>query len=140
MYKNLALLNGGILAIMVFLNGMLANRTGAYLSTFIFHAIGLLLIILIALFKKNKLPNIKAVPLVLSLSGILNVVTILLNNISIPQIGVTLAVGVSLFGQLVMSGLVEHFGLFKMPINRFKKEKAFGLSFIALGLIVMITL
>lgn len=140
MYKNLALVNGIILAVMVFLNGMLASKTGPYMSTLIYHVLGLLLIIIIAIIKKNKLPNMREVPFLLLLPGVLSVITILLNNISIPHIGVTLAVGVGLFGQLVMSSLVEHFGLFGMPVNKLKKGKIIGLSIISLGIIFMINL
>jgi len=39
-----------------------------------------------------------------------------------------------------MSSLVEHFGLFGMPVNKFKKEKILGFSIISLGIIVMITM
>lgn len=140
MYKNLALINGVILAIMVFLNGMLASITGPYMSTLIYHVLGLLLIIFISIIKKNRLSNFKKVPLIFLLPGILSVITILLNNISIPKIGVTLAVGVGLFGQLVMSSFVEHFGLFGMPANKIKKEKILGLSIISLGIIFMMTM
>lgn len=140
MYKNLTLINGVILAIMVFFNGMLSNITGPYIGTLIYHIIGLFFIILIALIKKNSFCNLKKIPFILFLPGILSVVTILLNNISIPQIGVTLAGGVGLFGQLVMSSLVEHFGLFGMPINKLKRGKVLGLSIISLGIIAMITM
>jgi len=140
MYKNLALINGVILAIMVFFNGMIAKITGPYMSTLIFHLLGLLLIIIISLISKNRLTSLKQIPFIFFLPGILSVITILLNNISIPQIGLTLSIGVTLFGQLVMSSLVEHFGLFGMPVNKFKKEKTLGFSIIALGIIVMITI
>lgn len=140
MYKNLALINGVILAIMVFLNGMLAGITGPYMSTLIFHVLGFVLIIIISVIKKNRLSNLKEVPLVFFLPGILSVITILLNNICIPQIGITLAIGITLFGQLVISSLVEHFGLFGMPINRLKKEKIAGFSIISLGIVIMITI
>lgn len=140
MYKNLALINGILLAVMVFLNGMLSGITGPYISTLIFHVLGLILILIIATAKKNKLSNFKEIPLMLFLPGILNVITILLNNIAIPRIGLTLSTGVTLFGQLVMSSLVEHFGLFGMPVNRFKKGKILGFSAISLGIIAMITI
>ncbi|HCQ88879.1 MAG TPA: EamA-like transporter family protein [Clostridium sp.] len=140
MYKNLALINGVILAIMIFLNGMLLNITGPYISTLIFHIIGFILIIIISIIKKNRLSNLRKLPLMFFLPGILSVVTILLNNISIPKIGLTLTIGITLFGQLVMSSLVEHFGLFGMPVNKFKKEKILGFSIISLGIIVMITM
>lgn len=140
MYKGLALINGILLAIMVFLNGIQSSITGPYLSTLIYHVLGFLLIIIISQVKKNKLPNLKELPLLFFLPGVLGVITILLNNISIPKIGVTLVAGVGLFGQLVMSALVEHFGLFGMPVNRLKRGKILGFSIISLGIIVMITL
>lgn len=140
MYESLALVNGIFLAIMVFFNGMIANITGPYMSTLIFHVLGFILILIISIIKKNNLPNLKKVPLLLFLPGFLGVITILLNNISIPRIGLTLSIGVTLFGQLIMSSLVEHFGLFGMPVNRFKKEKILGFLTISLGIIVMITM
>lgn len=140
MYKNLAIINGVILAIMVFFNGMLARITGPYMSTLIFHMLGFILIIIISIIKKNKFSSLKELQPIFFLPGVLGVITILLNNLSIPRIGVTLVTGVSLFGQIVMSSLVEHFGLFGMPANRFKKEKALGFSMILLGIIVMITM
>lgn len=126
MYKNLALINGVMLAIMIFLNGMLASITGPYMSTLIFHILGFILIIIISIIKKNRISDLKEMQNIFFLPGILGVITIFLNNISIPQIGLTLAIGATLFGQLVMSSLVEHFGLFGMPINKFKKEKILG--------------
>ena len=140
MYKNLALINGALLAIMVFLNGMLAGITGPYMSTLIFHVLGLILIFTIFLIKKNRLSNFKEIPPEYFLPGVLSVITILLNNICIPQIGLTLTIGVTLFGQLVMSALVEHFGLFGMPVNSFGKEKIPGFSIISLGIIVMVSM
>ena len=140
MYKNLALINGVILAIMVFVNGMLASITGPYMSTLIYHLLGFSLIIFISIIKKNKLSNLKEVPPFLFLPGILSVLTILLNNISIPKIGITLCIGVGLFGQLVTSSFIAHFGLFGVCPNKLKKEKILGFSIISLGILAMITI
>ncbi|MEJ8552985.1 DMT family transporter [Tepidibacter sp. Z1-5] len=138
MYKNLGIITGIILAIMLFFNGMLASITGPYMSTLIFHVVGLIIIMMISIGTKNKLPNITKIPVLFLLPGVLSVLTILLNNICIPQIGVTLVVGISLFGQLMMSNVVDHFGMFGMPVNKFKKEKIIGFSIISLGIIFMI--
>ncbi|HAK41414.1 MAG TPA: EamA-like transporter family protein [Clostridium sp.] len=140
MYKNLALLNGVILAIMIFFNGILSSITGPYMSTLIFHVLGFILILAISMVKKNNIVNFKKVPLMFFLPGILSVITILLNNICIPQIGITLTIGISLYGQLIMSIFVEHFGLFGMPVNKFRKEKILGFSIITLGTVVMIVM
>lgn len=138
MYKNLGVIVGIILAIMLFFNGMLASITGPYMSTLIFHVIGLIIILIISIITKNKISDLTKIPVLFLLPGVLSVLTIQLNNICIPQIGITLVVGISLFGQLVMSNIVDHFGLFGMPINKFRKEKIVGFSIILLGIIAMI--
>jgi transporter family-2 protein len=138
MYKSLALFNGILLAIMVFFNGMVTKKTGPYVSTLIFHTIGLIIIVLIAIVRKNKFPKLIGMKLMFLLPGVLGVITIFLNNLCIPVIGVTLTSSISLYGQLIMSIIVEHFGLFGMPVNKFRKEKLLGFSIISLGAIVMI--
>ncbi len=140
MYNYLAVLNGGILAIMIFLNELLASIIGPYISTLVFHVLGLILIVSIGTIKKIRFSNLRKIPILFFLPGVLGVIVILLNNICIPQIGITLAIGVSLFGQLVMSSLVEHFGLFGMPVNKVKKEKILGFSIISIGIIMMVTM
>ena len=139
MYRNLALLNGALLAIMLFVNGMTASIIGAYAGTLLFHLAGLLLILIIILLKRKKFIRWNEIRPVFLLPGVLSVITILLNNLCVPKLGVTLTIGISLYGQLIMSGLVEHFGLFGMPQNRFKKEKVLGFSIISLGIFLMIT-
>lgn len=64
-------------------------------------------------------------------------VAVVLNNICFSNLGVTLTLALSLFGQLIMSNLVDHFGLFNMPKIKFKKEKLIGFSIITLGIVVM---
>ncbi|WP_346935937.1 DMT family transporter [Clostridium sp.] len=59
-YRNLAILNGILLAIMIFLNGVLSEKIGLYLSTLIYQVLGLLLILLVSIVRKNKLPNRKS--------------------------------------------------------------------------------
>jgi transporter family-2 protein len=125
---------------MVYYNGMLSGITGPYLSALIFHLLGLVLILAISLARKNKLPSLAKVPPLYFLPGILSLATILLNNLCIPRLGVSLTVGVGLYGQLAMSSLVEHFGLFGMPLRKFRKGKLAGFSLISLGIAAMISL
>lgn len=139
-YKNLAVLNGVLLAIMIFLNGVLSKRIGLYISTLIYHVLGLLLILLVSIIVKNKLPKFNKIPAILFLPGILSVFVIFLNSLSSSKIGITLTAGMGLFGQLVLSTLIDHFGLFGMPVNKLRKEKILSFSIIISGLIFMIIL
>ncbi|AUM87026.1 hypothetical protein RSJ21_05190 [Clostridium botulinum] len=139
-YRNLAVLNGILLAIMIFLNGVLSEKIGLYISTLIYHVLGLLLILLVSIVRKNKLPKFNKIPVILFLPGILSVLVIFLNNLSSSKIGITLTAGMGLFGQLVISALIDHFGLFGVQVNKMRKEKILSFSLIITGLIFMILL
>ncbi|HID0815943.1 DMT family transporter [Clostridium botulinum] len=139
-YRNLAVLNGILLAIMIFLNGVLSEKIGLYISTLIYHVLGLLLILLVSIVRKNKLPKLNKIPVILFLPGIISVLVIFLNNLSSSKIGITLTAGMGLFGQLVISALIDHFGLFGVQVNKMRKEKILSFSLIITGLIFMILL
>ncbi|APQ76317.1 EamA-like transporter family protein [Clostridium botulinum] len=139
-YRNLAVLNGILLAIMIFLNGVLSEKIGLYISTLIYHVLGLLLILLVSIVRKNKLPKLNKIPVILFLPGILSVLVIFLNNLSSSKIEITLTAGMGLFGQLVISALIDHFGLFGVQVNKMRKEKILSFSLIITGLIFMILL
>ncbi|TCO74610.1 DMT family transporter [Marinisporobacter balticus] len=140
MYKGLALKSGVLLAMMLFLNGMLGGVIGPYYSNLIFHLIGLLLICMIAVIRKNQWVKLNEIPKMFFLPGILSALIVLLNNICIPKLGITLVVGISLFGQLIVSNLIDHYGLFEMEVKRFKKEKLVGFSIILVGMFAMLFL
>lgn len=139
MYKNLIVFNGMLLAVMIFFNGVISSKVGPIVGTLIFHVLGLIMILAISIIKKNKL-NLRKVSLFTYLPGMMSVITILLNNLCIPELGVTLTVGISLFGQLVISCLIGHLGLFGMPVYRFRKEKILGFSMISAGILIMMLL
>lgn len=140
MYGNLAVLNGILLAIMIFLNSVLSKKIGLYNSTLIHHIFGFILILLISIIRKNKLPKFNQIPIFLFIPGILSVLVIFLNSICSSKIGITLTAGMGLFGQLVISTLIDHFGLFGMPVMKLRKENILSFSLIIAGLICIIIL
>lgn len=139
MYKGLALKAGVLLSIMFFFNGMLTSKVGPYYSNLIFHLIGLVLILIISFIVKNKRPSIRKIPILYFLPGILSMIVVVSNNICIGKLGITLTIVISLFGQLVISNIIDHFGLFGMPVNPFKKEKLIGFSIVIIGIISMVS-
>lgn len=139
-YKNLAVINGSLLAIMIFFNGVIAAKIGLYASTLIYHTFGFILILLISIVRNNKLPKLNAISSDLFIPGILSVLVIFLNNLSTSRVGITLTAGMGLFGQLVISAIVDHFGLFGMPVSKLRKENILSFSLIITGLIFIITL
>lgn len=140
MYKGLAFNIGVIIAVMISINGLLSEVVGTYFSNLIYQLIGLIVILITAIFSKREKIILKAIPLMFFLPGIFSVISVVLNNVCFSALGVTLTLALSMLGQLVMSNLVDHFGLFNMPIIKFKKEKIIGFLIISLGIVVMIIL
>ena len=140
MYKGLALITGILVAIMLSFNGLLAGILGSYFSNFVYHLTGFIIILIIYIFKNTDKLQFNQLSLIFFLPGVLSALIVLLNNFCVNQIGVTLTIAISLLGQLIMSGLIDNFGLFKMPVIKFKKKKIFGYSIMITGIIFMILL
>jgi bacterial/archaeal transporter family-2 protein len=140
MYKSLAGISGVLIAFVIFFNGILAGTAGTYVSNLLYHFIGMLVILVISIIKKNKWHEIKKIPILFILPGLLNVLTVVLNNVCMNELGITITIGVSMLGQLILSNIIDHFGLLKMPVIPFKKEKLIGFSILSIGLIAMIWL
>lgn len=136
----MAFASGILVAMMIFFNGSLAEQAGLYYSTFVFHFIGLLFVWTIRIGGKSKSFRLREIPLAFFLPGGLSVVSVLLNSVCMLQLGVTLTIGISMLGQLIVSNVIDHFGLMGMPVIRFRKEKLIGMGMVFAGIGVMIFL
>ena len=114
---------GVILAIMVSLNGGVSNAAGNYAYSIIIHFIGLIGIILVLIFTKSKIKNLKGIPFYMFSGGLIGVLTVLFTNASCSILGVSLTVSLTLLGQLVTSLVIDNFGYFNMPVVKFDKRK-----------------
>lgn len=137
MYNILALLIGALISIMVSFNSGLEGYVGSTYSVVIIHAIGLIAILIVAAIKKEKIVIKEAIPFYLFLGGIFGVMLTLVNVITIGSIGVALTTALSVFGQLVFSSLVDHFGLFGLTKYEFNPKKLVGLLIVFVGLVIM---
>lgn len=138
MYQLLALVTGFVLAVLIYLNGSLGGSVGIFVSALIFHLLGLVAFIIIAFVKRQKLIALHTLPPMFLLAGVLSVGSILVGNICMKPLGISLMVGISLCGQLFLSHLIDHFGLFGMPVKPFRKENLVGLSLMACGVWFML--
>lgn len=137
MYNILALLIGALISIMISLNSGLEGYVGSTYSVVIIHAIGLIAILIVAAIKKEKVVIKEAIPFYLFLGGIFGVMLTLVNVITIGSIGVALTTALAVFGQLVFSSLVDHFGLFGLTKYEFNPKKLVGLLIVFVGLVIM---
>ena len=137
MYNILALLIGALISIMISFNSGLEGYVGSTYSVVIIHAIGLIAILIVAAIKKEKIVIKEAIPFYLFLGGIFGVMLTLVNVITIGSIGVALTTALAVFGQLVFSSLVDHFGLFGLTKYKFNPKKLVGLLIVFVGLVIM---
>ena len=137
MYNILALLIGALISIMISFNSGLEGYVGSTYSVVIIHVIGLIAILIVAAIKKEKIVIKEAIPFYLFLGGIFGVMLTLVNVITIGSIGVALTTALAVFGQLVFSSLVDHFGLFGLTKYEFNPKKLVGFFIVLVGLVIM---
>ncbi len=138
MYKVSAVLIGILIAIMVTFNGVLANYTDQYKSILIIHAVGLIVLIILLLLKREKLRIRKDIPIYLFTGGLIGVFVVFFNNLCFNSLGASLTLSLGIFGQLVLASFIDHYGLFGLNIYKFNNKKIIGFIVILSGLIIMI--
>ena len=137
MYNILALVIGALISVMISFNSGLEGYVGSTYSVVIIHAVGLIAILIVAAIKKEKMVIKEAIPFYLFLGGIFGVMLTLVNIITIGGIGVALTTALAVFGQLVFSSLVDHFGLFGLTKYEFNPKKLVGFFIVLVGLVIM---
>ncbi len=138
MYKILALFNGLLIALMILVNGTLAKITGLYLSLTIINLTCLVMVVLLLLLRKESLKPILLLPKFLYLAGLIGVVNIMMNNLAFIHLGATLTMGLTLYGQLIASLIIDFGGFFGLKKQAFHPKKLLGIGIMSLGILIMI--
>jgi transporter family-2 protein len=138
MYKSFAVLSGILVALMVTCNGTLSSYLGDYPALTFIHALGFITVIVVLILRKERVPDLKGIPIYLFTGGAIGVFMIFSNNVCFTYLGVSLTVALGLLGQLIASCFIDHFGLFGMKISKFHKEKIIGFIVILVGIVFMI--
>lgn len=137
MYYLYSILAGVIIAVMVAINGSLANYYGLYSSTVIIHMVGTIFTLLIMIIKKERPVYRRTIPFWVYTGGIIGVTITICNNLAFGRISVTALLALTLLGQSITSILIDHYGCFRMQQHQFRNNKLFGLLLTLLGIILM---
>lgn len=138
MYYILTLFAGILTAVMIALNGDLADGTGVYLSTVIIHIVGLTLISITVKLRGDR-PFAKRMPWHFYLGGLIGVATTVFNNLAFGRISVSAILALSLLAQSITSIIFDQFGLMGMARHPFNRNKLTGLILVICGIVFMIT-
>lgn len=137
MLNFLSIFIGGLIAIMLSFNSILAQNTGTYISTVMIHMAGLATLLIIMIIKKYKITFKKGLPFLLYSGGAIGIITVVCNTVSIGAIGATITISIGLLGQVISSIFIDHYGLLEVTKVKFNKKKFLGLSLMILGIIIM---
>ncbi|MBA2876072.1 DMT family transporter [Thermaerobacillus caldiproteolyticus] len=121
LYILLALLGGMMAGIQAPINGSLGKRIGSVEGAFTSFFVGtLFLTLLVLFFGKGQITHLFQVPKWNLLGGLLGALFVTFVVISVPNVGVALTIFAAIIGQIVISIIIDHFGLFgvqKIPMN-----------------------
>lgn len=135
-YSVLALIGGGLLALMIHLNSQLAAQTSALNASWIAHGLGAAVAIALCSIKTNKkakLSNEKP-PKLFLLGGLPGAATVILAAITVnSSIGLSGTLALGLVGQISCSILCEHFGLFNLEKRVFSTIELVPVILVIMG-------
>lgn len=134
----LLLFSGICVGLMVSLNGKLAADFNLFEVSFLVHLIGAVLLLAAAkLIQKEKI-QFTGAPLYVYFVGLLGVSLVVMTSLSTAYIGAALTMVLSITAQLVSSAVVDHFGWFHVPVNKFSLRRIPAFAVILAGLLLMI--
>lgn len=136
--NSIPLLSGFVIALMVTINTALSKSIGETYSVFIIHLVGLLVLLAFCMTSKNKIRFSKKIPLWIYLGGGLGIFIVFFNNLTIQNIGVSLALSLGIAGQIITSIVLEHIGFLDTLQNKFNISKLPGVVLVLIGSILII--
>lgn len=133
------LLAGGVcLGLMTSLNGQLASYLSSFEISFLVHAIGAVLLAGYILVSKKERFCLNGGPAYIYFVGFLGVALVTSASVCANQIGATLTMALSIAGQLISSAVIDHFGLFRLPVVRFRLKRIPSYLMIGAGLLLIL--
>jgi transporter family-2 protein len=137
----LAILAGMVMPTQAAINNKLAEYVESpILSAFISFAVGtlaLFLYILAAGIPLGNLVNAKNAPLVAWLGGILGAFFVTATVVLVPKIGVALTFSLIIAGQMLVTLVIDHFGVFGVPEKPVSILRVAGAALITVGVVLI---
>ena len=136
MFYFLSLLMGILISVMILVNGGLTEEYGVYSATVIIHIVGLLLVSVLVIIKKEQFFP-KFHPWFFYLGGAFGVLITVANNFAFGRISVSAILALGLLGQSIASIVIDQFGLLGMQRHPFKKHRLIGIILVVIGIRIM---
>ena len=134
LYYLLLLAAGALQGVMVSLNAQLGNYYSMFAICFFVHGI-LLLAFLLA--KKTDL-RFRGAPWYVYLVGVLGIAIVASSSWCTLRVGASVMLAISTAGQIISSQLIDQFGLFGMPVQKFRAKQLPGYVLLAAGVALVV--
>ena len=134
----LLLLGGACQGLMVSLDGILANHLTLLEVCFLVHGIGAALLLLYIFAKGGGRIRLTGAPVYVYFVGFMGVALVTSSSFCSNRVGAALTMAVSVFGQMTVSAMVDHYGLFGVPVVRWSWKKLPPYLLILAGLGLML--
>ncbi|WP_139491869.1 DMT family transporter [Brevibacillus dissolubilis] len=113
LFPLMAVLGGVAISVQASVNGGLGKKIGTLEGAFVSFGIGtLLLLLLVIFFGQGSMLQLGNVPKWQLTGGLLGAFYVAIMVLVVPQAGVTTTVASVIVGQLLMSVIIDHYGLF----------------------------
>jgi transporter family-2 protein len=112
---------------------MLTQRLGIFESVFIVHVGGAIIALIPLLIYGSKLGQWRSVPWYTLGTGVFGLVVIAAISYMIPRVGVATSITAIVAGQLLVSIILDHFGLLGVAIKPLDITRVIGISVVLFG-------
>lgn len=137
----IALVLGAVLPTQVAINTRLAVAVqspliSAFIS-FLVGTIALLSYILIAGIPLSNASGVRNAPPIAWTGGVIGAFYVAMSIVLLPKLGVALTISLIIAGQMIMSLVIDHFGLFGVPVRELSLLRIAGVLLIVLGVVMI---
>jgi transporter family-2 protein len=116
------------------LASMITQRLGMLESIFIIHIGGAILIAIpLILIRGGSLENWRSLPWYALAAGSMGLIVVAGVSFMIPRVGVATAITLIIAGQLVISSILDHYGLLGVEVRHINLQRIFGLIVVFAG-------
>ena len=137
MYSFLVLLAGILQSAMMSFNGLLAESVSLWGVSLVVHASGGILLILYILLAVRKKVTLCGMPWYLYSAGFFGVLLVSVSSWCVGILGAAVTTCLSVAGQLCMSAVIDHYGMFHVPKVPFSPKRIPCFLMILAGILLL---
>ena len=137
----IALVSGAVLPLQALFNVQVGKSMkepvfAAFVS-FLVGTVGLLVYLLIVRFNFSNLTPLKSLNWYVWVAGLLGAFYVVAVILSTEKLGTALTFGLVVTGQMTLSIVLDHYGLFGSPVNKITWQKLLGVVFLISGVVLI---